>query len=111
MHIDYKIPAIRSGRWLGQTAALPTGLWMTPSSLSPGRCTIEVPRWPDVSGGNMSLAEVMPCEGRRPEHRALCPVCGRLAASEAPVRRSGVLESHYICDRGHGWQTKWTPDA
>lgn len=59
----------------------------------------------------MSLAEAPRGETARPEHRQLCPVCGRLAASEAPVQRGGVLESHYICDRGHGWQTKWTPSA
>lgn len=55
----------------------------------------------------MALAEVTFRKSGRPEHRALCPRCGRLAASEVPVRRGGVAESHYICGEGHGWQTKW----
>lgn len=47
----------------------------------------------------------------RPEHRALCPECGRLAISEAVLRSEGIRESHFICPRGHGWQTRWTPAA
>jgi hypothetical protein len=47
----------------------------------------------------------------RPEHRALCPGCGRLACSEQVLRTGGVSESCYLCPRGHIWLTKWNPAA
>jgi hypothetical protein len=44
----------------------------------------------------------------KPTHRALCPDCGRLAFSERILRSGSLCESHYVCPRGHGWQTRWT---
>lgn len=50
---------------------------------------------------------------QNPTHRALCPVpgCGRLAVSEQILRTGSLSESHYLCPRGHGWQTRWTSGA
>lgn len=40
-------------------------------------------------------------------HRAPCPDCGRLAIKLA-LRSDGlVLRAHYVCERGHEWETRW----
>lgn len=42
-----------------------------------------------------------------PEHRALCPECGRLATREITHRRGHTMTANYDCDRGHIWSTRW----
>lgn len=48
----------------------------------------------------------------RVTHRALCPICGRLAEREAhKPYLSGVVVSLYACPKAHLWQTQWAEVA
>lgn len=45
------------------------------------------------------------------EHRAICPVCGRLAVRETTWANAGVTEAAYLCEKKHAWTTKWVEAA